>query len=92
MSFLKDAATASIYGSRAGNGIILVTTKSGKNNMKPVFNYQGSYSISKTTQTPFADRWNAIDELDYQNAVARYKGLAEPNGQAEYACSGQLSG
>ena len=85
MSFLKDAATASIYGSRAGNGIILVTTKSGKNNMKPVFNYQGSYSISKTTQTPFADRWNAIDELDYQNAVARYKGLAEPNGQAEYS-------
>lgn len=29
MSFLKDAATASIYGSAAGNGVVLVTTKGG---------------------------------------------------------------
>ena len=29
LSFLKDAATASVYGSKAGNGVVLVTTKSG---------------------------------------------------------------
>ena len=85
MSFLKDAATASIYGTTAGNGVILVTTKKGNKNQKPVFSYQGSYSVSKTTQTPFADKWTAIDELDYQNAVARFRGTAEPNGDAEYA-------
>ena len=85
MSFLKDAATASIYGSAAGNGVVLVTTKSGQKNQKPTFNYQGSYSFSKPTQELFSRRWNAIDELDYQNAVARFRGTAEPNGEKEYA-------
>lgn len=85
MSFLKDAATASIYGSAAGNGVVLVTTKGGVKNQKPVFNYQGSYAFSKPTQELFADRWTAIDDLNYQNAVARFKGTKEPNGEAEYA-------
>lgn len=85
LSFLKDAATASIYGSSAGNGVVLVTTKSGVKNQKPTFNYQGSYAFSIPTQTLFSDRWTAIDELDYQNAVARFQGLQEPNGEAEYA-------
>lgn len=85
MSFLKDAATASIYGSAAGNGVVLVTTKGGVKNQKPTFNYQGTYSFSKPTQQLFSNRWTAIDELDYQNAVARFLGTAEPNGEAEYA-------
>ena len=85
MSFLKDAASASIYGSAAGNGVVLVTTKGGVKNQKPVFNYQGSYAFSKSTQELFADRWTAIDDLDYQNAVARFQGTKEPNGEAEYA-------
>lgn len=85
MSFLKDAATASIYGSAAGNGVVLVTTKGGVKNQKPTFNYQGSYAFSTPTQELFADRWTAIDDLDYQNAVARFQGLQEPNGEAEYA-------
>ena len=42
LSFLKDAATASVYGSKAGNGVVLVTTKSGADSMgKPKFEYQG---------------------------------------------------
>lgn len=73
MSFLKDAASASIYGSAAGNGVVLVTTKGGVKNQKPTFNYQGSYAFSKPTQELFADRWTAIDDLDYQNAVARFQ-------------------
>ncbi|MDE5647880.1 MAG: TonB-dependent receptor plug domain-containing protein [Muribaculaceae bacterium] len=70
LSFLKDAASTSIYGSAAGNGVVLVTTKSGSSDEKPVFNYQGSYAFSKPTQTLFADRWTAIEELDYQNSVS----------------------
>lgn len=59
---MKDAATASIYGSAAGNGVVLVTTKGGTKNQKPIFNYQGSYAFSKPTQELFADRWDAIDD------------------------------
>ena len=84
LSFLKDAATASIYGSRAGNGVVLVTTKKGEK-QKPVFNYQGSYSFSNPTTTLFADKTTATDELIYQNRVADYQGLARPNGDREFA-------
>src|SRR5688572_28640813 len=38
MQILKDASSASIYGSRAGNGVVIVTTKKGKVG-KPVFTY-----------------------------------------------------
>ena len=36
ITVLKDAAAASVYGSRAANGVILVTTKSGKRGKKAV--------------------------------------------------------
>lgn len=84
LSFLKDAATASIYGSAAGNGVILITTKSGQKNQKTKFSYQGSYTVSSTTQELFSHKWTAVDELKYQNAVAEFKGQTLPNGQAEF--------
>lgn len=83
LSFLKDAATASIYGSQAGNGVVLVTTKGGTQ-QKPMFNYQGSYTFMTPTQELFSDKFTATDELIYQNRVAQYQGLATPNGEKEF--------
>jgi len=40
MVVLKDASSAAIYGSRAANGVVLITTKTGKKG-KPQFNYSG---------------------------------------------------
>ncbi len=48
ISILKDAASAAIYGSRAANGVILVTTKRGKKG-KTVINYNGSAGVQKAT-------------------------------------------
>ncbi len=45
---LKDASSTAVYGSRAANGVILITTKRGKSG-KPVFNYTASYSIQTPT-------------------------------------------
>lgn len=57
ISVLKDAASASIYGSRAANGVILVTTKLGKEG-KPQFSYNGMMGIQEPTNFPeFADSW-----------------------------------
>ncbi|WEK33945.1 MAG: TonB-dependent receptor [Candidatus Pseudobacter hemicellulosilyticus] len=39
ISILKDAGSAAIYGSRSGNGVILITTKKGKLGMKPVVRF-----------------------------------------------------
>jgi TonB-dependent SusC/RagA subfamily outer membrane receptor len=45
VSVLKDAGAAAIYGSRAANGVILVTTKGGKLNQAPTVSYNGSYGL-----------------------------------------------
>lgn len=50
VSVLKDASAA-IYGSRAANGVILVTTKQGKSG-KPQFSYDFSYGLQQPTRTP----------------------------------------
>lgn len=51
LSVLKDGASASVYGSRAANGVILVTTRKGKTG-KPVISYSGSVGFSDATITP----------------------------------------
>ena len=51
LTVLKDAASASIYGSRAAFGVILVTTKSGKAGKVKV-NYSGDIRFSTATQVP----------------------------------------
>ncbi|MCD8041592.1 MAG: TonB-dependent receptor [Tannerellaceae bacterium] len=48
VSVLKDAASASIYGVRAANGVILITTKRGMD-QKPQITYSGSVAIQKAT-------------------------------------------
>lgn len=45
MSILKDAASAALYGNRAANGVVLITTKSGRGSGKPSLNLQVNQGI-----------------------------------------------
>ncbi|MEA1887136.1 MAG: SusC/RagA family TonB-linked outer membrane protein, partial [Bacteroidota bacterium] len=45
IDILKDAASAAIYGARAANGVILVTTKKGERGAKPTITYDTYYGI-----------------------------------------------
>lgn len=58
VTVLKDAASTAVYGSRAANGVILVTTKRGLL-QKPEFNYTSTFSIQELTQNP--DMMNAYE-------------------------------
>ena len=49
-NILKDASATAIYGSRGANGVVVITTKQGKQG-KPVLTYDGSFSVSKVTKT-----------------------------------------
>lgn len=49
-TILKDASATAIYGSRASNGVIIITTKTGKSGKVKV-GYSGSFSISTKTKT-----------------------------------------
>ncbi len=48
-TILKDASSAAIYGSRASNGVIMITTKKGKGN-KPQVSYSGSMSVQQNSK------------------------------------------
>lgn len=66
---LKDAASTAIYGSRASNGIVLVTTKSGSKG-KPVINANLSYGIQSSSRK--MDKLDAIEYLSMTRpALAR---------------------
>lgn len=49
---LKDAASAAIYGSRAANGVILVTTKKGVAGSKPTVSYDGYFGAQNVYKKP----------------------------------------
>lgn len=52
ISVLKDAASSSIYGTRAAWGVILITTKTGKKNEKPRISYSNNFAWSTPTTMP----------------------------------------
>lgn len=52
ISVLKDAAAASIYGAQASYGVVLVTTKSGKKEQKPVVNFSSNIAFTKLHRMP----------------------------------------
>jgi len=81
INFMKDAASASIYGSKAGNGVVLVTTRGGKV-QKPTFEYKGSCSFSSPTR-PVQD-YTATQEIEYLNQMAVTLGQIKPYGQEIY--------
>ncbi len=59
---LKDGAAAAIYGSRAANGVVIVTTKAGKKG-KPVIDFSASYSQQSPTKLLNylnADQWRSF--------------------------------
>lgn len=66
MSVLKDASSAAIYGSRAANGVILITTKQGKSgSLKVDYNGYVSFASIRNTMTPvsnYADYMELINE------------------------------
>jgi len=57
IEILKDASSAAIYGSRGSNGVVIITTKKGKEG-KTKIEYQGSYGVQEITkQIPMLDAY-----------------------------------
>lgn len=63
IQILKDAASSAIYGSKAGNGVIIVTTKKGKAG-KPTVNFSTQIGVSQA-QT----RVDVLDAKDYLDMI-----------------------
>lgn len=74
ISFLKDAASSSIYGSRAAFGVVLVTTKSGKKEKINV-SYSGMVGLKTPTYMP-----DVLDSWDYATLLNEARYNANPGG------------
>ena len=72
ISILKDASSAAIYGSRAANGVILVTTKSGHRGKTSVI-YNGLIGFSKALELPdLAHTWEFAQYTNYSLGTEAY--------------------
>ena len=73
ITVLKDAASAAIYGSRAANGVILVTTKSGKNNDMII---EASVNAGLQFATRLPDFiYNSVEYMELWNKGAEHTGV-----------------
>ena len=63
ISVLKDASATSIYGSRAANGVVYVTTRAGSYNEKATVSYRGQYGISTLADFTMYDNMMSGDQL-----------------------------
>lgn len=96
VTVLKDAAAASLYGSRAANGVVVVTTKKGKRG-KTKFTYTGKQSYATKTTNKFKmldagefyqKSWEGIYNFASDNAAADPDWLEDQGGYsspADYA-------
>jgi len=73
---LKDASAAAIYGSRATNGVIIITTKKGNRDGKPHVNFDSYIGVQSAWKT--IDLLNTQQYLQYERALNGAAGIAKP--------------
>lgn len=75
ITVLKDAATTAIYGVKGGNGVILVTTKSGRKNQKTEIAISSSYGIQEVIR-----KLGVLNATEY-GAIINEGSVSTPSGQ-----------
>ena len=84
MSILKDAASAALYGNRAANGVVLITTKSGRNTNKPSITLQVNQGIYNRGISEYerldADRWMEASWMAKKNSMMSNTGMSRKRG------------
>lgn len=98
VEILKDASAAAIYGSRGSNGVVIITTKKGKEG-KPVVKYNGYVGVQSKTK-----KIDVLDAYEYSHLVydghnnayfdalaklGRYDGLPTDNNQTRWEKMGK---
>ena len=69
LSVLKDAATASLYGARAANGVVLIKTKTGRKNRAATIQLSSRFGYGQIIEDNF-DMMNASQKIQYERELA----------------------
>ena len=73
ISVLKDASSTSIYGARAANGVVVITTKRGSMASKPSITYRMQLGFSQLTQNNW-DLMNTAERIQYEKEIGLTSG------------------
>jgi len=66
ITVLKDAAAASIWGVRAGNGVIVITTKKGSYNKRPSVNFSTNITVGAKQDLYYGKTLSSADEIAFE--------------------------
>lgn len=100
ISVLKDASSAAIYGSRAANGVILVTTQKGREGKTNIV-YNGSVGMSQATELPnlahsyeYAEYYNMAVGIETYTPemIQKYRDGSDPDNYADEMYLDELLG
>ena len=69
ITVLKDAAATAIYGVKAANGVIVITTKRGKAGRTPTINYNSSYSVQQKLSYDRLNLMNSKQRVDVSREI-----------------------
>lgn len=73
MSVLKDASSTSIYGARAANGVIVITTKRGRDMERPNITYRTQMGVSQLAHGNW-DLMNTAERIQYEKEIGFTEG------------------
>ena len=76
MTVLKDASSTAIYGSRASNGVIIITTKKGIKGNKPKITFSTTNSLATVAKTVDMMSLSEMQQVVAKYGTARQKGVA----------------
>ncbi|WP_442591431.1 SusC/RagA family TonB-linked outer membrane protein [Pedobacter sp. AW31-3R] len=79
ITFLKDAAAASIWGVRAANGVIVIKTKGGKNNQAPQISFSTTASVSNAPNLSYLKIMSSSEQIAYEQELVRKSLIVRPN-------------
>ena len=79
---LKDASAGAIYGSRAANGVVIITTKGGKKDQPLKLDYKGYFGVDVVSNDKY-DLMNAAQYSNYLGTAAANSGTPLPGGYSQ---------
>ncbi|RDC55258.1 SusC/RagA family TonB-linked outer membrane protein [Pedobacter chinensis] len=85
VTFLKDAAAASIWGTRAANGVMVITTKAGKAGQTPTINFSVNASVSNHPNLDYLRTMTTAQTIAYEEELVAKNVITAPNNTTAFS-------
>ncbi len=85
VTFLKDAAAASIWGTRAANGVMVITTKTGKIGQAPIINFSVNASVSNHPDLGYLRTMDAAQTIAYEQELVAKNVITAPGSTTAFS-------